>query len=60
MDYKNYQWIKVKRFQFDPAKSWEENFKSLEQHHLEETAFLIDEVRKLAAQLSKEQPHGDG
>jgi len=55
MDYKGYKWIKVKHFKFDPKKSWEENFKALEQHHVEETTFLIDEVRKLAAKLPKEE-----
>ncbi len=54
MSYEGYKWIKVKHFKFDPNKSWEENFKALEQHHVEETIFLIDEVRKLAAKLPKE------
>jgi len=33
--------IKVKKFVDDPSKSWEERFKALEVHHLEETRWLI-------------------
>lgn len=46
-----YTWIKVKRHQDDPSKSWEDRFKILEQHHLKETEFLIRKVRELAARL---------
>jgi hypothetical protein len=46
-EFDGYKWIKVKQFKFDPAKSWEENFKGLEQHHIEETTFLINKVREL-------------
>lgn len=42
-----YKWIKVKQFKFDPNKSWEENYKALEKHHIEETTFLIEMVRQL-------------
>jgi hypothetical protein len=50
MDYNGYKWIKVRQHKFDPSKSWEENYRDLEKHHVEETTFLIEEVRKLAAQ----------
>lgn len=53
--YKDYKWIKVKRFQDDASLSWEERFKLLEKHHLEETMFLIDKVRDLAKQLDENQ-----
>ena len=46
--YDGYKWIKVKNFKFDPDKSWEENYKELENHHIEETTFLINEIRNLA------------
>lgn len=48
--YEGYGWIKVKQFKFDPQKSWEENYKELERHHIEETTFLIDKVKELAMQ----------
>ena len=50
MNYDGYKWINVRQHKFDPAKSWEENYRDLEKHHVEETTFLIEEVRKLAAQ----------
>jgi hypothetical protein len=49
--YQNYDWIKVKRHKYDPSLTWEENYKNLEQHHVKETMFLIEEVRKLAELL---------
>jgi hypothetical protein len=51
--YQGYGWIKVKRFQDDETKSWEERFKALEAHHEKETNFLINEVRKLAEHYDK-------
>lgn len=49
--YKDYKWIKVKRHKDDETLSWQERYSNLEKHHLEETNFLIDEVRKLAKEL---------
>jgi len=49
-DYSGYKWIKVKHYKMDETLSWEERYKQLEQHHIEETTFLIEEVRKLASQ----------
>jgi len=49
--YSDYKWIKVKRHTDDPTKSWEDRYKVLDEHHLKETTFLIDEVRKLADKL---------
>lgn len=54
--YKDYKWIKVKRYTMDENKSWEERYKELDEHHVKETTFLIDEVRKLAALLDVKQP----
>ena len=36
----------------DESKSWEERYKQLEQHHVQETTFLIAKVRELAATLA--------
>ena len=52
-EYQGYQWIKVKHHKPDPKKSWEERYKDLEKHHVEETSFLIEEVRKLAKLLDQ-------
>jgi hypothetical protein len=49
--YSDYKWIKVKRYTDDESKSWEERYKSLDEHHLKETTFLINEVRSLADKL---------
>lgn len=43
----DYSWIKVKRYVDDESLTWEERYKRLMQHHIEETTFLIDEVNKL-------------
>jgi len=40
----NYSWIKVKKFVDDPSLPWEDRFERLEQHHKEETEFLINIV----------------
>ncbi|WP_158224901.1 hypothetical protein [Brunnivagina elsteri] len=42
-----YKWIKVKRYQPDESKSWEERYRELEKHHLEETNFLIAKIREI-------------
>jgi hypothetical protein len=47
---RDYSWIKVKHFKFDSTKSWEENYKALETHHIEETKFLIDTINVLKKQ----------
>ena len=52
-NYEGYGWIKVKRYQMDPNKTWEERYKELDQHHLEETTFLINKVREMAKQLNE-------
>lgn len=51
--YDGFRWIKVPRYQYDPARSWEQNYQDLESHHLAETMFLIEEVRKLADELAR-------
>ncbi|MBP6732083.1 MAG: hypothetical protein KA149_08490 [Chitinophagales bacterium] len=42
-----YKWIKVKKYNMREDLSWEERYKELEQHHLEETTFLIEKIREL-------------
>lgn len=51
--YADYKWIKVKRYTMDESKSWENLYKDLDNHHLKETTFLIDEVRSLADKLDQ-------
>lgn len=41
-----YNWIKVKKYKDDPNLSWEERYKQLEIHHIEETTFLINKIRE--------------
>lgn len=50
-NFEGYKWIKVKKYTMDESKSWEERYKELEAHHIEECNFLIDKVRELAAKL---------
>lgn len=52
-DYQGYGWIKVPKYVMDETKSWEDRYKALEAHHIQETSFLIDKVRELAAALAK-------
>jgi hypothetical protein len=42
-----YQWIKVPVYKDDAGLSWEERYKKLEGHHIQETQFLINKVREL-------------
>jgi hypothetical protein len=39
--------IPIRRHVDDPTLPWEERYRRLEAHHLEETAWLIGEVRRL-------------
>lgn len=50
--YTGYSWIKVPKVQ--SFSSPEENYNSLQKHHIEETTFLISEVRDLASKLDEE------
>lgn len=49
--YAGFRWIKVPKYVMDETKSWEERYRELEAHHIQETTFLIDKVRELAAAL---------
>jgi hypothetical protein len=47
--FEGFGWIKVPRYVMDQSKCWEERYRELEQHHIQETKFLIAKVRELAA-----------
>ncbi len=47
-----YKWIKVKRFKDDVNLSWEDRFKALEEHHVQETSFLVDKIRELVKNIN--------
>ena len=42
-----YKWIKVKKYVMDENLSWEERYKKLDEHHIEETNFLINKIREI-------------
>ena len=42
-----YKWIKVKKYVMDENISWEERYKKLDEHHIEETNFLISKIREI-------------
>ncbi len=42
-----YKWIKVKKYVDDDTLSYEERYQRLEQHHIEETTFLINKIREI-------------
>ncbi len=46
-----YKWIKVKSYVDDESLSWEERYKKLEKHHIEETTFLIDKIREVVKNI---------
>ena len=54
--YDGYGWIKVPRYVMDETKSWEDRYRQLEAHHIQETTFLIEKVRELAAELAGIKP----
>lgn len=53
--YSDYKWIKISRYKMDDSLTWEERYNQLDKHHIQETQFLIDEIRKLAKLLDKEK-----
>ena len=46
-----YKWIKVKKYKDDESLSYEERYSRLEQHHIEETTFLIDKIREIVKEI---------
>ena len=54
MAYDGYSWIKVPKYEMNESLSWEERYKQLEDHHIKETQFLIDELRSQDIVVPKE------
>lgn len=46
-----YKWIKIKNYKDDDTLTWEERYRILEKHHIEETNFLIDKVREIVKNI---------
>lgn len=46
-----YKWIKVKKYVYDEKLSWEEKYKKLEEHHIQETTFLINKIRDIVRNI---------
>ena len=46
-----YKWIKVKKYVMDENLSWEERYFKLNEHHVEETNFLINKIRNLISSI---------
>lgn len=46
-----YKWIKVKKYVDDENLSYEERYRRLEQHHIEETTFLINKIREIVKDI---------
>lgn len=51
--YKDYSWIKVKKWKDDLSKSYEERLALLEKHHIEETNWLLNEIKSLANKIDE-------
>ena len=45
-----YKWIKVPKYADNPSLSWEDRFRMLETHHIEETTFLIEKIREIISE----------
>lgn len=43
----SYKWIKVKPYKMNDSLSWEERYRELEKHHIDETNFLINKIREV-------------
>ena len=46
-----YKWIKVKKYIDDDNLSWEDRYKKLENHHIDETNFLINKLRDIVKSI---------
>ena len=46
-----YKWIEVPKYNDDDSLPWEERYKRLNKHHIQETTFLIEKVRSLIRSL---------
>ena len=52
-DYEGFKWIKVKKYKENLDLPADARYKLLEEHHIEETSFLIEEVRKLDKEIDE-------
>jgi hypothetical protein len=43
--------IPIKKYVMDESLSWEERYKKLDAHHLEETTFLLEHIKELEEQI---------
>jgi hypothetical protein len=41
----------------DESLSWEERYKKLDAHHLEETTFLLEHIKELEEQIRAHKDH---
>lgn len=48
---KTYKWVKVPKYIDDTELSWEDRYKKLENHHIQETNFLIDKIREIVKSI---------
>lgn len=51
--YAGFGWIQVPRYVMNETLAWEERYRQLDEHHVRETTFLIDEVRNLAREIDE-------
>jgi hypothetical protein len=49
-----YKWIKVKKYMMDENLSWEERYRKLDEHHIEETNFLINKIREIVKEIGEQ------
>ena len=47
----SYKWIKVKKYSMDENLTWEERYNKLNEHHIEETNFLINKIREIVSNI---------
>ena len=50
----SYRWIKVKRFKPEDYETFEDKYNALNEHHIEETNFLIEKIRDIVRDLPNE------
>jgi hypothetical protein len=55
----SYRWIRVNHYHMKGGE-WEQRYRSLEAHHIEETEFLIQKVRDLARRVFALEHYGVG
>lgn len=53
-EFSGYGWVKVQQHKYNPLQTWEDNYHDLEKHHIEETTFLIETIRKLESRIKKQ------